>query len=288
MMRFFLGCAVWAYKAWIGDLFPAGSRAGDLLALYSRRLTTVEGNTTFYALPKAETVLRWRAETPEGFRFCFKLPQDVSHAGPLAERIAETNLFVNRMSPLGDRLGSFFLQLPPSYHPRQLGDLARWLAAWPGELPLAVEVRHIDWYDPPAEAALLDLLEQYRVGRVVMDVRPLDRGDLPGAEEDLRKARDNKPNVPMHPIRTSGPTLVRYIGHPDIPRNADLLDEWADRVEQWLHDPAPVYFFMHCPVEGYSPQLCRELQRRLDGRPGIPRLPWDDLDQGSLTQATLF
>jgi uncharacterized protein YecE (DUF72 family) len=33
---------------WIGDLFPIGSKSGDFLALYSRRLTTVEGNTTFY------------------------------------------------------------------------------------------------------------------------------------------------------------------------------------------------------------------------------------------------
>jgi hypothetical protein len=45
---FHLGCVVWAYKGWIGDLFPAGSAAKDFLRLYSRRLTTVEGNTTFY------------------------------------------------------------------------------------------------------------------------------------------------------------------------------------------------------------------------------------------------
>jgi uncharacterized protein YecE (DUF72 family) len=46
---FHLGCAVWGYKDWVGDLFPPGSKSGDFLSLYSRRLTTVEGNTTFYA-----------------------------------------------------------------------------------------------------------------------------------------------------------------------------------------------------------------------------------------------
>ena len=45
---FYIGCAIWGYKDWVGDLFPPGSKSGDLLALYSRRLTTVEGNTTFY------------------------------------------------------------------------------------------------------------------------------------------------------------------------------------------------------------------------------------------------
>jgi hypothetical protein len=46
---FYIGCAVWGYKDWIGELFPPGSKSGDFLSLYSRRLTTVEGNTTFYA-----------------------------------------------------------------------------------------------------------------------------------------------------------------------------------------------------------------------------------------------
>jgi uncharacterized protein YecE (DUF72 family) len=288
--NFYLGCAVWAYKEWIGDLFPTGSKASELLRLYSRRLTTVEGNTTFYATPKAETVLKWAAETPDSFRFCLKLPQEVSHSGPLAARLPETQRFLERMAALGERLGPYFLQLPPSYHPRQYGDLARWLDAWPREQPLAVEVRHIDWYAPENEAALMALLNKHNVGRVVMDVRPLDLGDLPGAEQDLRHARDNKPDVPMHPLRSGGIALVRYIGHPDVPRNAELLDEWAERAAQWIAEGTQVFFFMHCPVEARSPELCRELQKRLDGKPGIAPLPWNTLDTGdvSMTQSELF
>jgi uncharacterized protein YecE (DUF72 family) len=48
MQNFYIGCAVWGYKEWVGELFPSGSKNADFLALYSRRLTTVEGNTTFY------------------------------------------------------------------------------------------------------------------------------------------------------------------------------------------------------------------------------------------------
>src|SRR5215208_2165430 len=102
MTRFYIGCAVWAYKDWVGDLFPAGSKQGELLALYSRRLTTVEGNTTFYATPKPEVVQRWAAETPDSFRFCFKLPREVSHEGPLAAQVDVTRAFVERMAPLGE------------------------------------------------------------------------------------------------------------------------------------------------------------------------------------------
>ena len=42
----YIGCAVWAYKDWLDELFPPDSKSADLLSLYSRRLTTVEGNTT--------------------------------------------------------------------------------------------------------------------------------------------------------------------------------------------------------------------------------------------------
>lgn len=291
---FHLGCAVWGYKEWLGDLFPAGSKSGDFLRLYSRRLTTVEGNTTFYAVPRQEIVLRWAAETPPDFQFCLKIPKEISHSGPLIERLPETQAFVERMAPLGERLGPYFLQLPPSFHPRQISDLGRWLMAWPKEYPLAVEVRHIDWYAPAGEQALMTLLDAHGVGRVIMDVRPLDLGELPGAEQDLRRARDNKPDVPMRPLRSSNIALIRYIGHPDVQRNAELLDEWAARVVEWVAEGTQVYFFMHCPTEARSPELCRELQRRLDGQPGIPALPWntpmDDepLADDGLEQTTLF
>jgi len=191
------------------------------------------------------------------------------------------------MSGLGKRLGPFFLQLPPGYRPDKVDDLERWLAAWPKEHRVAVEVRHLDWYAEPHEAALMELLERYDAGRVVMDVRPLDAGPLPGADVDLQAARDRKPNVPMHPLRSGDIALVRYIGHPTPELNAPLLDEWAERAAAWLTDGTEVYFFCHCPDERRSPALCREFQRRLERLVSLPPLPWDLLDQG-MRQTTLF
>lgn len=275
-MKFYLGCAIWAYKDWVGELFPPGSKSADFLRLYSRRLTTVEGNTTFYAVPKADTVARWAAETPETFRFCLKLPREVSHEGPLAARAEATRGFVERMSGLGERLGPFFLQLPPGYRADKLGDLEQWLQSWPAGYRVAVEVRHGDWYREPGEGALMALLERYGAGRALMDVRPLSAGPLPGAEEDLQRARDNKPDVPLHPLRSSDVALVRYIGHPDLGLNAPFLDEWAGRVAQWLADGTEVYFFCHCPDERLSPQLCRQFHGRLARLADVAPLPWGD------------
>jgi uncharacterized protein YecE (DUF72 family) len=278
-MSFYLGCAVWAYKDWVGELFPPGSKSGDFLRLYSRRLTTVEGNTTFYATPKPEIVQRWAAETPESFRFCLKLPREISHEGPLAAQVEVTLAFVERMAALGGRLGPFFLQLPPGYRASRIDDLEQWLAAWPRERQLAVEVRHEDWYAEPGEGALMELLDRYGAGRVLMDVRPLSAGPLPGAEIDLQQARDRKPDVPLHPLRSGGIALVRYIGHPEPELNEPLLDEWAERVAGWLAEGTQVYFFMHCPDERRSPALCRALQTRLARLASVPPLPWDALDE---------
>lgn len=287
MYKFDLGCAVWAYKDWVGELFPAGSKNAELLSLYSRRLTTVEGNTTFYATPKAEVVQRWATETPDTFRFCFKLPREISHEGPLAAQVETTRAFVERMAGLGERLGPFFLQLPPGYRADKIDDLERWLAAWPKEWQLAVEVRHDDWYTEPGKSALMALLDRYGAGRVLMDVRPLNTGPLPGADVNIQRARDNKPDVPLHPLRSAGLALVRYIGHPDPALNKPLLDEWAERIAQWLADGTQVYFFMHCPDERRSPALCRAFQRRLERLADVPPLPWDRLDRG-MEQARLF
>src|SRR5437879_2814711 len=58
---FYIGCPMWGYKEWVGSgkLFPPRTSASDFLRLYSKKLTTVEGNTIFYALPSAETIARW-------------------------------------------------------------------------------------------------------------------------------------------------------------------------------------------------------------------------------------
>ena len=87
-MTFYLGCPIWAYKDWVGGFYPEGTKPADFLREYARRLTAVEGNTTFYAVPAPMTLLRWVEETPETFRFCPKLPRTVSHAGKLMEHIS--------------------------------------------------------------------------------------------------------------------------------------------------------------------------------------------------------
>lgn len=284
-MSFRLGCAIWAYRDWIGHLFPPGSRASDFLHLYSRRFTTVEGNTTFYSVPDRETVQRWAAETPTDFQFCLKLPHDITHAGLLTPAIADTIAFLEQMQPLGHRLGPFFAQLPPSYSPAQLADLTHFLRAFPHDkFSLALEVRHPDWFEPPHAAELNDRLQTFNIARVLLDTRPIyECPDDPQLYSERRK-----PQVPLQPVLTANFSLIRYISHPDLAMNRTYLQQWVQRVNQWLAQGTQIYFFVHCPVEQHSPSIARHFQQLLEQQHvPIPVLPWNAIEEPP-TQLSLF
>jgi uncharacterized protein YecE (DUF72 family) len=232
-------------------------------------------------------VARWAAETPEGFQFCPKLPRDISHGTTLAGGIPVAAAFVERMRGLGSRLGPIFLQLPPTFGPRTLHDLDRFLSAWPADARLTVEVRHPAFFDQAGAAALNDLLSEHGVGRAMMDVRALKRGALPGEDKDLDTARDHKPDVPLQPVLTAGFTLVRYIGHPQLALNNDLLDDWAERLVEWLDAGTDVFFCCHCPDDTFAPAICEMLQERLIAR-SAPIPPPAPGDEPQLTQGSLF
>ena len=86
---FYIGCPIWGYKGWVGNFFPSSTPQSNFLQVYSRKLTTVEGNTTFYATPSVETIAHWRNETPPEFRFCPKISRDISHKPHLENLIFE-------------------------------------------------------------------------------------------------------------------------------------------------------------------------------------------------------
>lgn len=276
-LQFHIGCAIWAYKDWIGDLFPAGSRSRDFLKLYSQRLTAVEGNTTFYSIPDSSTVNRWTQETPESFKFCLKLPRTFTHQGDLHPNLAAALRFLEQMKPLGSRLGPLFAQLPPNYSPASLVDLQAFLTGWPRQTtPIALEVRHPSWFKEPYSTQLNLLLQQLGVGRVLLDTRPIYDAQAAGEADPQILSERRKPQLPLQPVVTAPFSLIRYISHPELTVNHDYLAEWTTRVGQWLNQGIQVYFFVHCPVETKSPAIARYFQNLLEQQGiGVPPLPWN-------------
>ena len=284
---FYIGCPMWGYKEWVGTFFPPRTAQSDFLRLYSSRLTTVEGNTSFYAIPSAETVARWYAETPSEFRFCFKIPRDISHIPHLEKRKSEVDFFTERIRGLKERLGPLFLQLPPAFGPAQLSQLKAFLDFWPADLRLAVEVRHPEFYLEPHAAKLNLVLNQYKVARIMMDTSPIRIGSA--EEKQILQARERKPDLPLQISVTTDFIFLRYIGNPHMEFNHSFLDTWAKQLAEWKEEGLTLYVFCHCPFEVHSPSICSTLYEKVRALTSLPPLPWqpDQPDSGP-EQARLF
>ena len=292
-MSFYIGCPIWSFKGWVGNFYPEGTKPSEFLREYTRRLTTVEGNTTFYAVPAQKTLEAWSDEMPPNFRFCPKVPKAISHEGKLMDNVERAREFIDIMRQLGTRLGPMFLQLPPRYSPKLIGDLTAFLALWPSEVRLAVEVRHLDWFDSPHDESLNDLLSEHNVARVTIDTRPirdLDGDDILAGSvyQSLLEARERKPNVPVVPTRTADFIFVRYIGHPEIEVNNPYLKEWGNYFIPRLLEGADIYMFCHSPNNMAAPWLCRKIYAQIEKEVNLPPLPWNEVDNENYEQGQLF
>lgn len=259
----------------MGELFPNRTQPREFLARYAELFNAVEGNTTFYGIPAADTVQRWCEQTPESFAFCFKFPRRISHDKRLRDCMGETAAFLRALAPLGPRLGPSFVQLPPTFGPEDLPVLDAFLA----ELPAghyAVELRHAAFYaDTEARAALEALLARCCVDRVLLDTRALYSVMETPATQDahVREAMRQKPKLPLCTDVTGLRPVLRYMGHPEVEKNRELLAGWAERVHAWLNLGKTPYIFLHMPDDAHSPKLARLFHELLTRHRDVGTLP---------------
>lgn len=292
-MTLYLGCPVWSFKGWVGNFYPKGTRSQDFLHQYARRLNSIEGNTTFYAVPAAKTLETWIEQTPGNFRFCLKIPKAISHERDLAGGLDRTMGFVSAVRPLAARLGPMFLQLPPGFSPRLMPELATFLSAFPKDIHLGVEVRHLDWFDDEHHKKLNALLADHNMARVVIDTRPIrtltgDESIRGGAFESLLEARERKPDVPVFEEVTADFTFLRFIGHPDMAQNKPFISEWSARAADQLAAGKDAFIFCHSPDNLLAPYIAHEFHRQISSLVNVTPLPWDDVEADTPQQPRLF
>jgi uncharacterized protein YecE (DUF72 family) len=185
-----IGTSGWSYPSgegtWNGVFYPAtrskrdGTKGFDELRFYAEHFDTVEVNTTFYGMPRAEVTRQWVTRTPPGFEFSLKLYQKFTHPkmfreaalktapgadGPLLDLLAQVTRsdiddFRAGIDPLvsSGRFGALLAQFPASFKdtPASRDYLAQLLRAF-RDYPVAVELRHRSWSDAFGETlALLD------------------------------------------------------------------------------------------------------------------------------------
>ena len=154
--RLWTGTSGFSCKEWKGSFYPDELPANRMLEYYSRRLSSVEINNTFYRLPRAEMLEKWAAQVPEDFAFVLKASRRITHmarlkdAGDPLEYLART-----AVGALGDRLGPILFQLPP-YLRMDVARLRDFLAIVPEDVRAAFEFRHESWFVSDVYQALAD------------------------------------------------------------------------------------------------------------------------------------
>lgn len=270
--RYFLGCPIWSRKDWVGHLYRRSARPAEYLAQYAAVFNAVEGNTTFYSVPREDVVERWRETTPASFRFCFKLPRTITHDLRLRNADFETDEFLRRMAPLGERLGPFMIQLPPSFGPESIDVLAAFLNRLPADFHFSVELRHRDYYGTPESSRRVDeLLYEHRAERILMDTRPLRSGDPDHPE--MGEALGKKPDLPIRPVAIGERPILRLINHPEQPNNEPWIERWCRTLTHWIEQGRRPYVFVHCPNDFHSPAISRRLHAVLSKNVDVGEMP---------------
>jgi len=270
--RLHLGLPFWGFEGWQGGLYTGDSRASDFLRQYGRAFNAVEGNTTFYAEPPPRTVEKWNRESPDGFRFCFKMPRTITHDAMLDRVHEEAHAFLERIAPLRDKLGPLMIQLPPNFGARELPRLEAFLEDLPRDLRYAVELRDPELAREGMPARIVDdLLDDAGVGRVIMDTRPLRDG--PGDHPDIQAARHKKPNLPVREEALSDDPIVRIVFHPDPRVNERWLERWSKILAHWIRSGLTPLVFVHSPSNRESPRIARDLLARIDALESVGEMP---------------
>jgi uncharacterized protein YecE (DUF72 family) len=256
-----IGTCGWSYQDWEGVFYPKGLKPGEYLTYYARHFPVVEVDSTFYRLPTLKLVREWRAKTPDGFGFTLKVPQIITHEKILVDCEEEVDGFTAVVRLLGEKLLGCLLQF--GYFNRAkfpnlesfLERLDPFLAAWPDDVPLAVEVRNKGWMT----RALADVLRTHRAVLVLTD-----QAWMPPPVSVLQKLD-----------AVTGPfAYVRLLGdRAEVDQRTAVLNRVViDRSEQVRDDATairrlsarvPVLVFVNNHFAGFAPATVRELHAAL-------------------------
>jgi uncharacterized protein YecE (DUF72 family) len=256
-----VGCQGWNYDDWVtgpgggaGIFYPRGTRADSMLEVYARAFSSVEVDSTFYAIPSAAVFEAWAKRTPDEFTFSLKLPQEITHERAL--RSGSTALleeFCERARILGSKLGSILIQMPPQFglskeNGRALRDF---LPRLPRDIRFSLEFRSPDWI----KQSVLDFLSKQGVALALVE------GQWIAQEETWNLVE--QPTAPFAYIRWMGArNLTRF----DIIQRAqdENLERWKHLITRLDERVSDVYAYFSNFYEGHAPASANRLKRLLN------------------------
>lgn len=149
----FVGCSGWFYWKWRGPFYPVELPTSQWFGHYAARFDTVEINASFYSWPTVANVRTWlRQPGAQPFIYTVKVCELITHINKFEGTQALVKDFGLIADVLGQRMGCFLFQLPPSYRftePR----LRAILSQLDHGRRNVVEFRHASWWNETVYAA---------------------------------------------------------------------------------------------------------------------------------------
>jgi uncharacterized protein YecE (DUF72 family) len=236
MRKVQVGTMGWSYGFWKEGFYPKDLASKDLLAYYATRFSTVEVDSTFYRIPRRQSVVDWREQTPSGFLLSLKFPRMITHVKMLKDCSDETSIFLDRAELLQEKLGPLLLQFPPSFGDEHVPLLREFLENLPKQHRYVVEVRNRKLLNDGFYSVLRD-------NAAVL-------------------AWVDSPFVPLVNEVTSDFIYVRWegdrrrvdgtLGKTEVNRAADIR-LWADRIRPFLNSQKEIFGYFSKYYSGYPP-----------------------------------
>ena len=241
----YIGCAKWN-KTDLKGFYPKGTK--DELTYYSRQFNSIEMNSVFYSMPKADQVVKWKNKTPDGFKFFPKITQSISHMRRLDNVEELTKMYCDAISHFEEKLGICFLQLHENFGVKGFDKLKAFVTDFPKVIPLAVEVRSKEWYsDKKIWNEYCHFLETHHTANVIVDTA--GRRDM------------------MHMRLTTPTAFIRFTGCNVDEIDYRRIDDWGERIIQWKDSGLrQLCFFVHQNEEKSSPLLSAYLIEKLNNK----------------------
>jgi uncharacterized protein YecE (DUF72 family) len=245
--RAYTGCSGWNYKHWRNLIYPPKFAQKRWLGFMAERFDTVEVNTSFYRIPKRETVLAWQEATPERFKFALKLWRGITHYRKLTNSAGFTRRFLEVADALDPvRRAPLLIQLPPNQD-KDLDKLRAYLDELGGLFgtpwKVAVEFRNNAWLT----ADVYRMLDDHRVALCIHDM--------------VGKAATDHPNdVNFVYIRRHGTAHGGYAGS----YSPEQLEHDANRIRSWVNEGRSVYIYFNNDIGGHAFWNAETLRSMID------------------------
>jgi len=208
-------------------LFPPPYENASRLTFYSSLFNSIEINSSFYKIPKPETVARWSASVTENFRFTFKLWKEITHGKDFNFHVTDVTILLNSINSVQDKKGCLLIQFPPALGHENADQLDELLCcvqdanrnAW----NIAVEFRNKTWYCDHTYS----MLNFYNAALVIHDI-PKSTTPMIVHKTDFIY------------IRFHGPTGNYRDSYPE-----DFLYEYASYITEWIDEGKKVYVYFN-------------------------------------------